>query len=312
MHALGVVAGILGAVGACSEPTGPVRRDDLRVDPSWVIGEAAAGVDPTTGLFILAPPAAHELSLAAAESAAVAYIRFSLNPGTLGNGREVLESDRGAPIGAWDRLSPCGRSIHVRTPFAPAAATAPRNLVRHLKSAWSVTLCGPNQDPQLGIGVADTRSGARFVGPDYLAADIDSIRQMHTSVGIPRSRSGGLQPSAEAVVGALYGITGIPVTHVPRPQLTWRPPMTIPMYPIWELETAATFSGRFEDGAETGPISLIYAGLFALDSLGFFVAAESQPNEVWMPFPVSFDPLVLDSVAVSVLHPISFRRVLFP
>lgn len=304
--------GVLGTLGACSEPTGVERRPVLRVDPAWVTGEAAAGVDPVTGLFVLAPPSTTELPAVAAESAAVAYIRFSLNPGTFGNERETLEDDRGAPIAAWDRLLPCGRTVHVQTPFAPAPATAPPILVRYMKSAWSVTLCGPDDDPQVAIGVADTRSGARFVGPDYLLADIDSIGQMHTSFGLPRAWAGGPMPSAEAAVGALYGFTGVPIIRVPRPVLHWAPLMTVPSFPTWDLQTATTFTARFDNGELTSPLSRIYARLFTLDSIGFYVPAESQPAEVWMPFPVSFDPFVVDSAAIGVLQPIAFRRVYFP
>lgn len=312
MRSLAALAALVVAVEACSEPTAPVRRNVLRVDPAWVTGEAAAGVDPATGLFVLAPPTTRELPLAAAESAAVAYIRFSLNPGTIGNARATLEAYRGAPVAAWDRLVPCGRTMLAQSPFAPAPTSAPRNLVRYMKSAWSVTLCGPNGDPQVAVGVSDTRSGARYVGADYLLADIDSISQMHSRIGIPRAWEGGVLPSAEAVAGAFYAGTGVPIMRVPRPQIHWAPLMRIPSLPLWEIAPAVTVMARLENGDMTGPLTRIYARIFAGDSLGFYVPAASQPTQVWVPFPISLDPFIVDSVAIGVLQPIAFRRVHFP
>lgn len=299
-------------LSSCSEPTGPTRTTIVRVDPEWVTGAAAAGVDPRSRLFVLAPHISALLSSVAAESAAVAYVRFALGPSTLGNARSSLEADRGAPIAAWDRLLPCGRTALAETPFGTAPAGAPRNLVRYMRSAWSVTLCGPDGDPQVGVGVSDTRSGARFVGADYLLADIDSVGQMHASIGLPRHWGGGLRPSPESAVGKLFQHTGVPIAEVPRPRIHWAPLMTVAMMPLWEIELASSVTATFENGDPTTPFTRVYARLISEDSIEFTVPSDVQPEVLWSPFPISFEPFILDSLPFAVVHPIVFRRVRFP
>lgn len=312
VHVLTALALGVGLLSSCSEPTGPTRSTIVRVEPEWVTGAAAAGVDPVSRLFVLTPHVGALLTPVAAESAAVAYIRFALNPGTLSNARPSLEADRGAPVAAWDRLLPCGRTVLAETPFGTAPAGAPRNLVRYMRSAWSVTLCGPGGEPQVGVGVSDTRSGARFVGADYVLADIDSIGQMHIDIGLPRHWGGGLRPSPESAVGKLFQETGVPIAEVPRPRVYWAPLMTVAMLPLWELELASSVTATFETGDPTTPFTRVYARLISGDSIEFSVPSDVQPEEIWLPFPISFEPFISDSLPFAVVHPIAFRRVRFP
>lgn len=298
-------------LASCTEPTAPTVAPVVRVDPQWVTGAAAAAVDPVTRLFVLQPGVSARLTPLAAESAAVAYIRFSLNPGTLGNARSTLESDRGAPIAQWNRLFPCGRTMYVESPVGAAPDSSQRNLIQYMRSAWSVTLCGPNGEPQVGVGVSDTRSGARFVGPDYLLADIDSIGQMHASMGLRRSLGGAPHPSPEAAVRALFIATGVPVAAVPRPRIHWAPLMTIATIPIWELQLASAVTATFDNGESTPSFTRVFVRLITEDSLEFSVPSEEQPDVLWMPYPISFDPFVNDSLAFPVIHPVALRRVRF-
>lgn len=303
---------VIAWTAACSDPSGLASPRALRVDAQWVTGEAAAAVDPGTGLFRIDPAPSAVLTRAAAESVAVASIRFGLHFAVLSNTRASLEADRGAPIAAWDALRPCGRTMLALTPFGPAPAEAPRTLARFLGSAWSVTLCGPSGDPQVALHISDAQSGARFVGEDFNLADIDSLAQMYISNGLPRSAAAGMQPSPEAVVGSLFAHTGVPISLVPRPRIHWFPPTMIARYPMWQLELTTTVTAQFDGGQMTGPFSTVYGRLVAPDSVEFFVPSDSQPATIWAPYFLSTEPAIQDSVAFAVVRPIVFRRVRFP
>ena len=127
--------GLLAATGACSEPTSPAARA-VRVDPSWVVGEAAAAVDPASGLFVLLPAATSVISVAAAEAAAVAYARYVLNPATTLELSARLATDRGGAISTWNRLSACARTVRAESPWRTALwRSADRQVHRNFRSA---------------------------------------------------------------------------------------------------------------------------------------------------------------------------------
>jgi hypothetical protein len=294
---------------ACDAPTGPTEPRVVRVDPTWVTGVAAAAVDPVSGLFVIAPSSESVRTRAGADSAALASIRLSLHPGTVGNGRSTLESDRGAPVAAWNEMRVCGRAMRVESPFGAPLSTAPRNLMRFLSSAWAHTICGPRGDAQIAMHTTDVHTGVRFSGTDYVVADLDSIGQVHLSAGIPLTRGGIPWPSPEEVLRRLFELTGVPISQVPQPQLHWYPPVTVAWLPMWRLELSAQITGQFEDGGIAPPFSTIFARLDIGDSIAFYVPEETQPPVIWAPFPVSFEPFVMDSVRFPVIKPILFRRV---
>jgi hypothetical protein len=286
---------------ACDAPTSAAPRI-VRVDPSWVTGAAAAAVDPTTRLFVIAPSSATQLTRAGADSTALAAVRFSLNPSTFGNGRTSLEEDRGGPIAAFDQVRVCGRAMLVETPFGTPLAPAPRNLLRFMSSAWTHTVCGPRGDPQVAVHTVDVVTGVRYIGADWVITDLDSIGQVHNSGGIPIGRAGGAPwPSPEDVLKRLLEATGVPIAEVPRPQFHW--------YPIWRFTLSTAVEGLLDDGETSAPFTVVYARLVAEDSVEFFLPEEDQPTHVWGYFPASFDPPVIDSVQFPVTKPILFRRV---
>jgi hypothetical protein len=151
-----------------------------------------------------------------------------------------------------------------------------------------------------------------MVGADFLLADIDSIGQMFSTFGIPLNWRDGIAPTPEAAVGTLFQQTGIPIAEIPRPQVYWAPLMTVPGFPIWELALASPAVATFDDGSATGPFTRVYVQQTAFDSIGFYLAAPDQPTQVWLHFPVSFNPIVDDSLPIPVVRPIAFRRIRFP
>src|SRR5690606_24813166 len=144
-------------------------------------------------------------------------VRFSLNPGTFGNARATLESDRGAAVAAWNALRVCGRALWVQSPFGPSSVPAPRNMVRSMSSAWAHTLCGPRSDPQVAVHTVDVQTGIRYIGPDYRIEDLDSIGQVHHTAGIPLVGRGPVPwPAPEAALQALFAQTGVPISEIPE------------------------------------------------------------------------------------------------
>lgn len=297
----------------CTEPTGLDPEPLTRVNASWVTGAAATAVDPMTGLFRLTAPPANVLGVESAESAALAYARMNLN--TFGSD-PWLEQEHGGPIAAWNELVPCGRTAYATSAFGPAPDPAPRELRRFVSSSWAVTLCGPDGRPDLSVGVADAVSGARMDGADYLIADIDSLAQMHSMIGVPAGWPRGLSILPEDAVGALFRATQVRISEAPVGHVYWSPGMTVPAHLTWELVLEAAVVGQLESGAQSQPVTRIRVTRFtpgvADDDIRFLVPEDSQPTEVWVPYPVQFDPPLADSVAVPVIHPLNMQRITFP
>lgn len=297
----------------CTEPTGLDPEPLTRVNAAWVTGAAAAAVDPMTGLFRLTAPPTSVLGVESAESAALAYARMSLN--TFGS-NPWLEQEHGGPIAAWNELVPCGRTAYATSAFGPAPDPAPRQLKRFVSSSWAVTLCGPDGRPDLSVGVADAVSGARMDGADYLIADIDSLAQMHSMIGVPAGWPRGLSILPEDAVGALFRATQVRISEAPVGHVYWSPGMTVPAYLTWELVLETSVVGQLESGAQSQPVTRIRVARFSPggpeDDVRFLVPEDAQPTAVWVPYPVQFDPPLADSVAVPVIHPLNMQRITFP
>jgi hypothetical protein len=289
---------------------------DVRVEPQWVTGAAAAAVNPVTGLFALETSSTSALTPSGAESLAVAIIRLPLGAGgSIANfTREDLESDRGAPIAAWDKLLACGRPVRAETPFGASVGDSASGAALYMRARWSVTLCGPARDPQVTFDMTDIRSGVRFIGADVDPSDAHVLRLRSILFGLPLGEAGGTVPSPEAAVEALWRATGVPVSQVPRAHLYWRSVVTVARRPLWELELATGVQANIIqlNGLSPRVVSRVYAQFTGLDIIEFFVPADTQPPQVWMPFLSATNPLVADSIAFPVIRPIEFRRVLFP
>ena len=297
----------------CTEPTGLDPEPLTRVNAAWVTGAAATAVDPMTGLFRLTAPPTSVLGVESAESAALAYARMDLSHFGLD---PWLEEDHGGPIAAWDALVPCGRTAYATSAFGPAPDPAPRQLKRVVSSSWAVTLCGPDGRPDLSVGVADAVSGARMDGADYLIADIDSLAQMHSMIGVPAGWPRGLSILPEDAVGALFRATQVRISEAPVGHVYWSPGMTVPAYLTWELVLETAVVGQLESGAQSQPVTRIRVTRFTPGEpdadIRFLVPEDAQPAVVWVPYPVQFDPPLADSVAVPVIHPLNMQRVTFP
>lgn len=297
---------------ACDSPVGPGAPILTRIDPAWVTGAAAAAVDPGTGLFVLDRDPVSVLAPEVAESAAVAMARLVLNPATIGDARAAYERDRGAPLAAWNRLSACGRTIRVETPFGPAPPETPLVIARSRRAQWAVTLCGPRGDAQLAVSTSDVESGVPFVGSDYWTGSTGLLNGMHSLFGIPPGLGAGTLPSPEATVREVFTRLAVRVAEVPKPFVSWSGVSAAPRYPIWRVILAEPIQATHDDGSPAGALTVVYVRAVADDLLGFFTPVGEQPAQVWQPFPLSLDPIRLDSVAFAVTSPVMFRRLRDP
>lgn len=305
---------ILALCLACADVLGPAASRELRVDPSWVVGDAAAAVDPATGLFALVPPGPTVLSAVSADSIAVAFGRMLLSPSNLANSREILEADRMGPISAWNQMRACDRRLHRITPFgaAPSALRPPFN--RIFASRWGVILCGVGDTPEIAIDVSDLELDLSYVGQDLTPASVSSLNGAVVSFGIRRTLGAARALSPEEAVRAVFEQTGRPISRPPRAVLRWLPLFPSQICPSWELELAAPVTGlNLATGDSVTVSSLLVERSLPLcigAPIEFRVAAAVQPTELWYPFPAAVGSAELDSVAVPILRPVLYQQLL--
>jgi hypothetical protein len=301
---------------ACADVAGPAVPFELQVDPAWVVGAAADAVDPATGLFALDSTEPSVLSVAGADSMAVAVGRLLLFPSPLGNSRAVLEGDRMGPISAWNRMRACDRRVHRITPFGavPAALRAPYN--RTFASRWGVILCGATDTPEIAIDVSDLDLGLSYVGEDFTSASVSALNGAVAALGIRRSLGAARALSPEEAVKAVFELTGRPISRPPRAVLRWLPYYPSQICPSWELELAAPVTGLNVATGDSVTVSslLVERGLPSCIGapIEIRVAAPIQPTELWYPFPVSVGSSELDSVAVPIVRPVLYQQLLLP
>jgi hypothetical protein len=305
---------ILASCLACADAAGPAASHELRVDPAWVVGEAAGAVDPATGLFTLVPAEPSVLTAEAADSVAVAYGRMMLSPSTFGNSRAVLEGDRMGPISAWDRMRACDRTVHRLTPFGAVPSALRPPFDRLFASRWGVILCGTGDTPEIAVDVSDLDLGLSYVGQDFTPASVRSLNGAIIAFGIRRTLGAARALSPEEAVKAVFELTGRPIRRPPRSVLRWLPLYTSQICPSWELELAAPVTGLNVDTGDSVTVSSLLVERGLPHCIGapveFRIAAPVQPTELWYPFPVSAGSSERDSVAVPIIRPVLYHRLL--
>lgn len=299
---------------ACADVAGPAASSELRVHPSWVVGEAAAAVDPATGLFALDPAGPTVLSAESADSIAVAYGRMSLSPSTLGNSRAALEADRMGRISAWNRMRTCDRRVHRVTPFGAVPSGLRQPFNRLFASRWGVILCGEGNTPEIAIDVSDIDLGLTYVGQDFTPASVSSLNGAIIGFGIRRTIGAARALSPEEAVQAVFERTGRPINRRPHAVLRWLPLYPSQICPSWELHLATPVSGLNLATGDSVSVSSLLVERRLPSCIGapieFRVPAASQPTELWYPFPVSVGSQERDSVAVPIVRPVLFQQLL--
>lgn len=197
----------------CGDSTSPIPAANVRVHLDWVTGAAEAALDPITGQFRLPDPRPQFVTLAAAETLAVAVSRWLGSPYQVGNAPAVLQHDRGGAI-EFSSLRQCSRATYSVSPFSEFPSSVPGFVRRSLGHHWAVPLCGADGTVQLSVGVADNPSGVRVVNGEVVLGDVDKGSE-YNLVGVPYRYPSGLPLTPEQAVATVAQSTGRRASQVP-------------------------------------------------------------------------------------------------
>lgn len=298
----------------CDSPVGPrAVAPPTRVSSEWVVGAAAAAVDPETGLFILTPALDATLDAATARALARGFLPIAAYDGPFGNSRLVAEQDRGQPIN-WNALEPCGRTYRVSTAFGPHPEVVPRNLQRINAAQWVVSFCGPN-DVELSISVSDAPRSLDVVGDSLVWAHPDSLGGVFTVTGVPAQFPSGTPLPPEDAVAFAFAMTNTRISEAPEPFDQLGPPGIgqLPLCASWRLVLEQPVSVIPVAG---GPVELVNElfvrhepACFAT-TIALYAADTPVDASVWVRYltrPAGVP--TIDSVLVDTRGPTRFRRV---
>jgi hypothetical protein len=308
-------AAILPLAIACAGSATAPRASGTSVDSTWVTGPVLASVDHTTGLFRLADPSPALMSLASADSLAVAAARWLANPNLIGNLVPALEQEHGSSI-HFTTLQPCARPIYSRGPVGDIPAPVPGWARRGLASHWAIPLCTPAGDAELSVGIPDAprdlliRDGTLVLRQLGGGGDFDVT-------GIPTRFPSGLPLTPEDAVAALFHAAHVRVSRVPDAYnqysgLGWQ----LPLCASWHLTVEQPVSVRVDStGAvrQATEIFVRHAPACFSDTVVFFVAAPQQRPSMLVRFPKDTLSGTLsgatDTAAVSLVGPTVFEQV---
>lgn len=306
--------GTLCALFGCTDGIGPTAFVQPRAKPEWVVGEAAAALDTVSGLFRLALPSGLHVSLATAESLAVAVVPVYASTGPFSNTRAVLEADRGAPI-AFDRLRTCARVTYSQSAFVDFPPEVPPYLRRAKGSAWAIPLCGSDGSVHVSVGVPDNPTDLRVVNGE-LKIPQGGGSAYFASAGVPVRFSWGLPLTPEGAVAAVFESTGRRVSTLPTAydQRDDNGIGQLPLCASWRLEVELPVTVRRDiDGQEESVREFFVRrgpACYSEDVL-LYITADNQPATAWLFFPIdtSGSGTTMDSAKVNLSGPIRFDRV---
>jgi hypothetical protein len=303
------------SLGACSDGTAPQISDLVRVDPAWVVGDAAAALDSVSGQFRLTPPQIVVVSMAHAETLAVAIARSYGDPNSFGNARAVLEQDRGAPI-EFDKLHVCSRRTYVSSAVGPLPTSVPGWIRRTWGPHWALPMCGDDGSAQLSVGIADNPLDSH-VENGRLVLRADGGGADFTGIGVPVRYRSGLPVSPEEAVAIVVRLTGRRVSSVPV-AFNQRDASGIGQFPLcasWRVFLEGQITVHIQSTGQTREVQELFihnAPTCFSDNLVFDAASATQPTSQWIAVP--HDSLQgfssgVDSVLAILVGPTVFERV---
>jgi hypothetical protein len=287
-----------------------------RVNPAWVTGDAAAALDSTTGLFRLMLPSGRHLAIATADTLAAAVVRFFADPNLVGNGRQSLVDDRGAPID-FDHLHLCRRLTYSESPIGELPAAAPGWTRRANASAWAMPFCGTDETAQLSIGIPDAPTDLTVVDGHLVFRAIGGGANF-LSAGIPTRYPSGLPLPPETAVKSVFERTAARTIAVPT---AYNQPVSdllqMPLCASWRLHlerAVAVYNRVARDTQFVADLFVGHAAACYADSVAFFIPAPIQPTTFVVRFSkdttgASGPFSALDSVAAPLVGPTRFERV---
>jgi hypothetical protein len=277
-----------------------------------VTGAAARAHDPTSGLFILPDPPHRYVSRVAAESVAVAVARFYGSPNLLGNGRAVLEEQRGGLV-AFRTLRPCGRATYALNGYGEPPPGAPGALLRHLGPQWAVPLCAPGvPGAQLSVGVPDGPRFLQVAGTELVGWQPFGGGNDFSAVGVPARFPAGLPLTPEAAVAYAARTTGRRVAAVPAAYDFHGP--NYPLCAGWRLTLDAPARLVGDSTGRPYEAATVYVrppGACFAAGARLYVPLAEQPGSVWLlarrDTAARADGVSFDTLAVSVTGPVRFE-----
>jgi hypothetical protein len=314
-----VILGGVAALEACSDVSAPkpptVSRP--RVRPEWVTGEAAAALDSSTGLFRLSYPTPQRVTVAAADSFALAAARLIGSPNPLNTASQTVEKDRGAPID-FDYLSLCERVLYVHSPFGGFPLEVPGYARRAWGPHWAVSLCGRDGTAQLSIGVPENVMDVQIVNGTLVRPRTQGGGNDFSGAGVPPRFPFGLPLTPEEAVAVVHQMSSQRASTLPSAfnQLDDRGFGQLPLCASWRLSVEAPVRVRNEKtGAVTATQELFVRRFPACysDSIALYVASANQPT-TWPLFipkdTVTNNPGAgIDTIKVSLVGPVLFEKV---
>jgi len=306
---------LVSVLAACGDaPTAPADSP-LRVEEAWVVGDAAAAVDPSSGLFRLPDPGARYLTRDVAETIAVAVARFLGDPALLGNAVAFLQQDRGGVID-FDHLAPCARATYSMTPVGELPPQAPGSLRRAYSSHWAIPLCGSDGTAQLSVGIPDGPRDVQVVDGRLVFRQIGGGTDFD-EVGVPIRYPTGLPLTPEAAVQAIFTRTGVRTRTVPSAFNQFdRSVGQFPLCASWRIQLEHAVLVRGDSSGTTRSIDELFvrhAPACFSDSTVFYAGTPEQPTTLMVRFPrdttVGSSLSDRDSAEVTLVGPIRFERV---
>lgn len=303
--------------GGCGRdgPLGGAGTGHQRVDPAWVIGEAAASLDSATGRFRLTRQGRY-LDAPRADSLAQAFLRTYVTSDVGSGLRGQLEQDRGGPI-SWGTLTPCGEYFRAKTAYGDFPASVPTRLHRSNASQWSVPFCAGGT-AQLAVSVADFTTSLAVEDGQLSALDTDSVAGVFTVTGVPARYLRGQVVTPEEAVAFLFSLFRVPIVAVPTgfDRLSDAGIGQLPLCSSWQLALAEPVAVReVESGLQVLASEILVARATPCftGSLSLFVASDLQPTSRMVYWPVYTDGTPQpDSAAVPMVGPSHFARVGVP
>lgn len=305
-----IAAIVLGCwtVTACRDTTAPIAYARTRIRPEWVTGQAAAAVDPVTGLIRLDLPAGKYVGVLSADSVALGVLHLLRSPSPLNSAPAELESDRGGTID-FAALGLCGHVTYEWSPIAPYPASIPSSIARSLSSQWAIPLCGPHGDAQVSVGVSDSPREFTVADDTLQIPNSENLSGAVGYTGVPARYPSGLPITPEEAIEVVYQVTRHPVASVPAAydQSSDTGVGQLPLCASWRLSIDTSVTVRSERTGATWSTAEFFVhhvpACFA-DTTAAFAADPVQPESLWVTTSAGGD-----SALLALDGPVKFDRV---
>lgn len=297
------------AVG-CDPPVAVNREVVVRLEPEWLGGAATTNVDWSERQFILPGNSTSAVPIARAESLAMALSALLAADALVGNVREALAADRGAPL-AFDALSLCRRVTYTFSPANAGGVGLSPYQRRSLSNQWAIPLCTSGGDAVISVAVADAPIEAQILANDIAWDHAEAASGAFRLTGLRPEFGSGLPLSPEEAAGILY--RRFETRIVSGPELVSQYEETnvgrSAHCGSWRFVLENTVEAPVADGGALAR-DVFYVRRHPAcisDEIAIFVERDSQPATFWT---YLFQGTLVDSALVELHRPTRFTRTL--